>query len=471
MNRLVKNELKKIFSKKAMYVLLIVTIVFMGVINFLNFKFKSDDNEYIVGQAEAYEAELNSSVDLDPEYKKDAENYLEAYKLMQHYGLDSWQTYIIQNRVVGLISSMREDGLAEFYDEYKKEYDDLIARFDNGDWRSFVQEELDDVNDQLEMDADDWNVKDAKQVLEWRLEYDIPYGNSPLNTYLTSWYSARQNVRDFEARKDASYQDKVSNDDEKATIAICEYAIKNRCDYNLGVEGDYSIKNGVVDDAKISLLKAVDQYSLFILIAIAIIAGTIVSEEFNKGTIKLLLVRPYSRVKILLAKFVASLIIMFAAILTVVLAQTIIGGVLYGFGIYTTKCVVYNIVANSLSEVSLFKYLCMIIGAKLPMFILILTLSFTISTVFTNAPLAIAIPLVGMTFESLINQLAYMYEKARFLMYFVTPNWDFTQYVFGGLSQMKGVTLPFSICICLAYFIVMMALSLYSFKNRNIKNV
>ena len=54
MNRLVKNELKKIFSKKAMYVLLIVTIVFMGVINFLNFKFKSDDNEYIVGQAEAY---------------------------------------------------------------------------------------------------------------------------------------------------------------------------------------------------------------------------------------------------------------------------------------------------------------------------------------------------------------------------------------------------------------------------------
>ena len=149
MNRLVKNELKKIFSKKAMYVLLIVTILFMGVINFLNFKFKSDDNEYIVGQAEAYEAELNSSVDLDPEYKKDAENYLEAYKLMQHYGLDSWQTYIIQNRVVGLISSMREDGLAEFYDEYKKEYDDLIARFDNGDWRSFVQEELDDVNDQL----------------------------------------------------------------------------------------------------------------------------------------------------------------------------------------------------------------------------------------------------------------------------------------------------------------------------------
>lgn len=216
MNRLVKNELKKIFSKKAMFVLFIVTIVFMWVINFLNVKFKSDDNEYVVGQAEAYEAELNSSVDLDPEYKKDAENYLEAYKLMQHYGLDSWQTYIIQNRVVGLISSMREEGLAEFYDEYKKEYDELIARFDNGDWRSFVQEELDDVNDQLEMDADDWNVKDAKQVLEWRLEYDIPYGNSPLNTYLTSWYSARQNVRDFEARQDASYQDKVSNDDEKA---------------------------------------------------------------------------------------------------------------------------------------------------------------------------------------------------------------------------------------------------------------
>lgn len=472
MIRLIGNELKKIFSKKAMYVLLIVTVLFMVAMNFLNYKFRYSESDNLVDQAEAYEEELSTMPDLDLDSKRYAESYLEAYELMKKYGLDSWQTYIIQDRVIDLIDNMKEEDSGEFYDEYKKEYDDLIERFEKDDWRSFVQEELDSINTQIRIsDIENISMEDMKQALEWRLEYDIPYGNSVRNTYLTLWINARQSVRDFEEKKDTTYQEKVANEDEKATIAICEYAIKNRCDYNLGVEGNSFMASGVKEDAKMNLLKSVDEYVLFILIAVAIVAGTIVSEEFNRGTIKLLLVRPYSRTKILLSKFITSLIILFAAIFTVIVTQTVIGGILYSFGNYATKCVVYNIATGALSEISLFRYMCMVVVAKLPMLILMLTLSFTISTVFTNSPLAIAIPLVGMTFESLINAIAYQYEKAKFLMYFVTPNWDFSRYMFGGSAQMKGVIVQFSICICLAYFIVMIALSFYSFRKKNIKNV
>ena len=40
--------------------------------------------------------------------------------------------------------------------------------------------------------------------------------------------------------------------------------------------------------------------SIFILIISIVISGSIVSTEFDKGTIKLLLVRPFKRNKILL---------------------------------------------------------------------------------------------------------------------------------------------------------------------------
>ena len=100
-----------------------------------------------------------------------------------------------------------------------------------------------------------------------------------------------------------------------------------------------------------------------------------------------------------------------------------------------------------------------------------MTLAFTLSTVFTNSPVAIAIPLLGTMVESIINNLAIMYEKANFLKYFVTPNWDFSQYLYGSLPDMKGISLNFSICVCLAYYIVMMALSIWNFKKKNIKNI
>lgn len=195
------------------------------------------------------------------------------------------------------------------------------------------------------------------------------------------------------------------------------------------------------------------------------------SEEFNKGTIKLLLVRPYSRVKILLSKYITCLIVLICSIIFVALMQTVVGGIVYGFDSYRNPTVMYNYTTNSLNVVSMTGALATMVVAILPKLILLMTLAFTLSTVITSSPVAIAIPLLGSMVESIINQLAIMYEKANFLKYFVTPNWDFSQYLYGALPQMKGITVGFSVCICLVYFIVMMALSIWNFKKKNIKNI
>ena len=58
---------------------------------------------------------------------------------------------------------------------------------------------------------------------------------------------------------------------------------------------------------------------------------------------------------------------------------------------------------------------------QLPIIILLATLSFALSTIFTNAPVAISIPLLGYMGVAVINQLAIEYNIG-FLKYFVTLN-------------------------------------------------
>ena len=125
------------------------------------------------------------------------------------------------------------------------------------------------------------------------------------------------------------------------------------------------------------------------------IAGTIVSEEFNKGTIKLLLVKPYSRKKILLSKFITVLVMIVFAIVTILAMEVIVGGLMFGFDSLSVPVVVYNFNTNMIQEINVFAYLGTQIIMILPSIILLATLSFALSTIFTNSPVAIALPLLG----------------------------------------------------------------------------
>ena len=98
------------------------------------------------------------------------------------------------------------------------------------------------------------------------------------------------------------------------------------------------------------------------------------------------------------------------------------------------------------------------------------TLAFSLSTLFNNTAVAISVTLLGYMSSDIINQFAY-YFKIKWLKFFVTPNWDFTQFYFGKLPNMEGITLLFSAAICLVYFIIMLTYSFLVFKHRNIKNV
>ena len=107
----------------------------------------------------------------------------------------------------------------------------------------------------------------------------------------------------------------------------------------------------------------------------------------------------------------------------------------------------------------------------LPKYLLLMTLAFSLSVLFINSPLAIAFPLLGMMGSELINQLAYEFEKAKFLRFFVTPNWDLSIFLFGKLPEFEPISFWFSIIICVIYFVIMIVISMILFKKREIKNI
>ena len=287
----------------------------------------------------------------------------------------------------------------------------------------------------------------------------IKYGYDYMNTALTNYQEYGYTIVQMDnSNAELTYQEKKDYNKAIENKEISKYIIENHVDTEKA------------DDLRGILSRFFNEFGLFIIVIVVMIAGTIVSEEFNKGTIKLLLVKPYSRNKILLSKFITVLIITVFATVVVLGMEIIVGGLIFGFDSLSVPVIVYNFNTNMIQEINIFAYVGTQVLMILPSVILLATLSFALSTIFTNSPVAIALPLLGYMGVAVINQLAMQYNIG-FLRYFVTLNWDFTQYLYGGMPLMEGSTPEFSVVICLLYFFIMMIPTFAIFKKKNIKNI
>lgn len=99
----------------------------------------------------------------------------------------------------------------------------------------------------------------------------------------------------------------------------------------------YSLKNNIAqsqytNSSRDAVNSFVGIYVIIITIFVVIIAGGIVSSEFSKNTIKLLMIRPVSRFKILLSKLITPLIIGYVLLILSIVILTITSGAVFGFG-------------------------------------------------------------------------------------------------------------------------------------------
>ena len=479
---LIQNELKKIFKKKSLLITLLVTLAFIILTNVIyKLDFGNSYYDYIEEEISFYGEQLKT---LDPEKDKDMyaqyKTELEVYQLVKKYDEKSWQAKIIQSEMRSCISDINYFTYQEKSDSglkiAKAKYNEYIKRLDTNDWRYFAEEEVKEKNTEIdelkamqEKTTNKLEIKElqnqirgyeiSRQIATWRLEKDIPYGNDYKNNCLNSYMVAMEDIRSYDfGETEKNYDSKKQYYKAQETAAINKYDIENGT-----TVGDTSSAKGI-------LLSTFDEYEIFLIVMFMMTAGVIVSEEFSKGTIKLLLIKPYKRSTILASKFITSIIVAIIVILLVLLMQFVVGGLIQGFDSFRNPTIIYDHTINNVKHINTIQYLAMQALGKAPMYILLMTLAFAFSTIFTNSALAITISLLGYMGSSVINMLA-LNLKLNWIKYFVTPNWNLTEYFWGGIPTFEGITLPFSIAIIVIYMVIMLVPTFIIFQKKNIKNI
>jgi ABC-2 type transport system permease protein len=202
---------------------------------------------------------------------------------------------------------------------------------------------------------------------------------------------------------------------------------------------------------------------ILITIFTIIIAGDSLAGEFSSGTIKLLLIRPASRVKILISKYISFLLFSMLLLLTLFVVSVVVNGILYGFGhmdlplISITsegQIVERNMVLN------LWKTY-MLGGVSTIMYV---TMAFMISSAFRSSAMAIGFSIGALFAGNIIMEALQRFDWSKYLLF---ANTDLTQHLKGHPFQ-EGMTLSFSIGVLTVYFLVFNLISWLIFTRRDV---
>ncbi|HOP66043.1 MAG TPA: hypothetical protein PLX66_03420, partial [Bacilli bacterium] len=253
MIKLIKNELIKIFHKKSIYIILAICLAFVILTNYIyknvnTFYSTADNKEYINSLIEEQKTiDLSNSDNIDWYVSNQTE--IDMYNLKEHYGTDSWQSALIVDRLYETIYQINYLTYGKYKNstelkKLQKEYNDIITKFDSDDWRSFVEDEITELNKTLKEEnkvldkakgttaiseaernvfVTELDIEIANLRLDQNISYGTDYLNTAINSYKyakTDWYDTKDIERDYDA--EVSYQETLK------TIAMAKYSIDNK---------------------------------------------------------------------------------------------------------------------------------------------------------------------------------------------------------------------------------------------------
>lgn len=202
--------------------------------------------------------------------------------------------------------------------------------------------------------------------------------------------------------------------------------------------------------------------SLVSLLTIIVAAG-IVANEFRWGTIKLLLIRPISRSKILLSKYISVLIFAFVTSIFLYVFSFMIGAIF--FGIEGANPHILLSTEPGFEYVSIIGDILSTYGYKVINLVMMATFAFMISTVFRNSSLAIGLAIFLMMAGT---QIVFIFAERSWAKYILFANTDLTQYKAGNTPMLEGMTLGFSVSVLVVYYAIFIVLSWIVFTKRDV---
>ncbi|SFL12113.1 ABC-2 type transport system permease protein [Paenibacillus sp. 1_12] len=215
----------------------------------------------------------------------------------------------------------------------------------------------------------------------------------------------------------------------------------------------YVIDSGL--NSMFSFVSMSTSLSTLVFIFTVIVAGDSVASEFTWGTIKLLLIRPATRSKILASKYISVVLFLITLLLILLIASYFVGLIFFGLG-------------GLIPEQESFTDILKTYGFKSIDLLMSITLAFMISAAFRSSSLAIGLSflLMFVTSSGLIFVLAQF--KYTWVKYLLFANTDLSIYQSSGKPLVEGMTLGFSVLMLAAYWVLFYAVSWLFFTKRDI---
>ena len=220
-------------------------------------------------------------------------------------------------------------------------------------------------------------------------------------------------------------------------------------------------------DLRSVLINFSQEFGIFILIYVIMMAGSIVSEEYSRGTIKYLLTKPFRRSTILTSKLLVVLLLIPGIMIFMSLIEILIGGIILGFSSLSVPVVLFS--NGAITSYSVIGYLASEFLSIIPMYLVIGLLAFMISTITASTSAAITVSFLFYLLGNVISNLALVYHLPIFKTC-VSLYWDFS-YLITKSTQPYNASFLISIIVIILYIMVMLFVSYFIFSKKDVKNI
>ncbi|WP_198439489.1 ABC transporter permease [Aerococcus urinae] len=237
--------------------------------------------------------------------------------------------------------------------------------------------------------------------------------------------------------------------DAENKVAISKYRLEN----------NLPAPKATVTSAMLNISGLVEMVIIMVLLS----AAEIVSREYSDGTMKLLLIRPHSRLKILISKYLTIIIFGIIALLLTIITSGITNMFIYGFGNISSVDLFIN-QSGEIVQLSTLTQMLKMYGFSIFPILSYATIAFAISTIIKNSALAVGISLVTMI---LGNSMIEATSKIAWLKYLPFANSDMSLYIYH-LQPRPEMSIFFSIGILLIYIVSFLYISLFVFNKRDV---
>lgn len=481
MINLIKNEIVKIVHKKSFKVFCIVVFLLVVLslsIDLITSKLFDADKYYIDSSYEIYNDRLD---DYDLSNRDEVRMYAEdkamaeTFALLKKYpDVDSAEHYFIDTEIRSLFEQMYyaqyvTKDLVEYESCYKI-YQEMLVKLEKFDWKKNLTEEknnylkeISELEKNTNINQDDklkqievLNVK--IKAIDYRFKYEVPYSYDDISYLIDEYESNGVNYLMMNQNEDfyTKRSELVNKRNVEEEYKVAEYKLEHGIIYD-------SNKNELMDNICVMFMFT----NMIILLVVMIVVGGVLADEFNKGTIKQLLVRPFSRTKILLSKVIASLLMIILFAFLYYLLYIVAYSISYSdFTALFSSVVDYDFNVHSAFDMNLMVYCIINLLAILPQYFIIFAFVLFISVLTTSS-----IGAVGAGFGLLfMSETIKMMLPEKYLVYLPTYCWDWSCFLFGGVSSSEYMTFTNCLVVCVITMVLLIVGAFILFKNKDVKN-